>query len=158
MQKQNFMSDTYYQIQLHFILFTKGRQPLITEYMREQVEKYIYTLVAEKKCRVLAIYCNPDHTHILVSLHPEISCSKLMEFVKSNSSRFINSTLNPKTRFEWRRSFSVFSIRKSHEDVVIRYIQNQKSHHAKKDVKQEYIEILEEEGIEYKKEFLFNDK
>ncbi|MDR1369364.1 MAG: transposase [Dysgonamonadaceae bacterium] len=36
----------------------------------------------------LAIYCNPDHTHILVGLHTTLSVSDLVNKIKANSSGF----------------------------------------------------------------------
>ena len=42
------------------------------------------------KCKVMRIYCNPDHTHILAGFRPSISISDLVRDIKSVSDRFIN--------------------------------------------------------------------
>ena len=40
---------------------------------------------------------------------------------------------------------------------MIKYIQNQESHHKKRSFKEEYLEILEAYGIEFNKEHVFED-
>ena len=50
-------------------------------------------IITNQGCKTYAIYCNPDHTHILVGMHPVMSPSKLMEHVKSGSSKWINEKI-----------------------------------------------------------------
>jgi hypothetical protein len=38
---------------------------------------------------------------------------------------------------------------------VIRYIQNQQEHHAKKSFRDEYLELLEKFGVEYDRKYIF---
>jgi len=43
------------------------------------------------RCIILkAVYCNPDHTHLFVGMHPSLPPSKLMEQVKTGSSKWPN--------------------------------------------------------------------
>ncbi|GHT36498.1 hypothetical protein AGMMS49574_28330 [Bacteroidia bacterium] len=71
------MANTYSQIHLQLIFAVKNRQSLIRKEYKEDVEKYITGIVKNHNCKLLAIYCNPDHTHILIGLRPNVLISDL---------------------------------------------------------------------------------
>ena len=48
-----------------------------------------------------------------------------------------------------------FSYSKSQRDTVIKYITNQEEHHKEKTFKEEYLKLLNDFGIEFKNEYLF---
>jgi REP element-mobilizing transposase RayT len=62
------MANTYYQIYMQIIFAVKGRQCFIKESIREEIQKYMAGIIANKKQKLYAIYCMPDHTHIFVSM------------------------------------------------------------------------------------------
>ncbi len=86
------MANTYTQLYIQFVFSIQGRQNLIKESFRDELEKVMCGIVTNHKCKTYAIYCNPDHTHIFVGMHPTISPSKLMEQVKSGSSKWLNES------------------------------------------------------------------
>ena len=104
---------------------------------------------------MLAIFCMPDHTHMLVGMKPDISISDLTRDVKAISSKFINDNRFVKGKFNWQVGFGAFSYSKSQIDSVIKYILNQEQHHKKKSFKEEYLGLLEKFGIEYDEKYLF---
>ena len=126
------MPNTYTQIHIHLIFAVKSRKNLIYENHRIELEKYICGIISNKKCKILAIYCNPDHTHILIGMNPTISISDLTRDIKANSSKFINEQRWIPLRFNWQEGFGAFSYSRSQLGAVIRYIENQQKHHAKK--------------------------
>ena len=65
-QKTN-MPNTYSQIYLQFIFVVKGRENLIKESFREELQKYITGIIQNKGQKLLSIYANPDHIHFFVS-------------------------------------------------------------------------------------------
>ena len=69
------MANTYYQCYVHLIFAVKHRDCLIRESNREKIQKYICGIVNQDKCKVIKIYCNPDHAHILAGFRPSISIS-----------------------------------------------------------------------------------
>ena len=84
------MSNTYTQLYVQIVFAVESRQNLITEKHRDEVEKYICGIISNKKSKSLAIYCNPDHTHVLIGLHPSVSISDISRDIKANSSKWIN--------------------------------------------------------------------
>ena len=96
----------------------------------------------------------PDHTHILVSMKPDIAISDLVRDIKSNSSSFIDDKKFVKN-FSWQTGFGAFSYSKSQSKNVVDYILNQPEHHKKKTFKEEYIDFLQKFEIEYDEKYLF---
>lgn len=148
------MPNTYSQLYVQIVFAVKGRQKFISEDIREEVQKYMSGIVSEKKQKLYTIYCMPDHTHILVSIKPDIAISDLVRDIKANSSSFIREKGFIKD-FSWQRGFGAFSYSKSQAKNVVDYILNQPEHHKKRTFKQEYIEFLQKFEIEYDEKYLF---
>ena len=149
------MANTYTQLYVQFVFSVKGRQNLIKDSFREELEKVICGIVTNHKCKVYAVYCNPDHTHLLVSMHPTVTSSKLMEQVKSGSSKWLNERKFIAGKFTWQDGFGAFSYSKSHIRDVVSYIINQPVHHKKKTFREEYLMLLQKFEIDYDERFLF---
>lgn len=135
------MANTYSQIYIQFVFAVKGRQSFIKESFREELQMYISGIISSKKQKLYAIYCMPDHTHIFISLKPDIAPSDLMRDVKANSSSFIKEK-GWVNSFEWQEGFGAFSYSKSHAQKVVNYVLNQPEHHRKRTFRQEYLELL----------------
>jgi putative transposase len=76
----------------------------------------------------------PDHTHILVGIKPSILLSDLVRDIKAGSSKFINDKQWIKGKFNWQEGFGAFTYSHSQIGQVINYINNQESHHQKKNI------------------------
>ncbi|MBL0183185.1 MAG: IS200/IS605 family transposase [Chitinophagaceae bacterium] len=148
------MPNTYSQLYIQIVFAVKGRQAFINESFREELQKYISGIIAEKKQKLYAIYCMPDHTHILVSIKPDIAISDLVRDIKANSSSFIKEKGFIKD-FSWQTGFGAFSYSKSQSLHVVDYILNQPLHHKKKIFKEEYTDFLNKFEIDFKEEYLF---
>ena len=149
------MPNTYTQIYVQIVFAVKGRQNLIAEKLRDKVEKYMCGIISNKKSKPIAIYCNPDHTHILIGLHPSVSISGMARDIKANSSKWINENKWIAGKFNWQEGFGAFTYSKSQIDNVVKYILNQKEHHRKTSFKEEYINFLEKFEIDYNEKYLF---
>jgi REP element-mobilizing transposase RayT len=149
------MPNTYTQIYVQIVFAVQGRQNLISEKYREKLEKYICGIIANKKSKPLAIYCNPDHTHVLIGLHPSVSISEMARDIKANSSKWINEKRWIAGKFNWQEGFGAFTYSKSQIDEVVKYILNQPRHHKKTSFKEEYINFLRKFEIDFNEKYLF---
>jgi len=150
------MPNTYSQIFIQIVFAVKGRRNFITENVREEIQKYISGIIAaEKKQKLYAIYCMPDHTHILISIQPDLTISNIVRDIKSNSSSWLKNKFSFLQAFSWQEGFGAFSYSKSQSQQVVNYILNQPQNHKKKTFRQEYIEFLNEFDIEFNKRYLF---
>ena len=149
------MANTYTQLYVQFVFTVKGRENLIKEKFRDELEKVMCGIVTNHKSKVYAIYCNPDHTHIFVGLHPTIPVSKLIEQVKSGSSNWLNDKKYIAGKFSWQDGYGAFTYSKSHIDKVVKYILNQSEHHKKQSFREEYLLFLRKFKIDYDPKYLF---
>ena len=107
------MANTYSQIYIQIVFAVKGRQNFIKETFREELQKYMTGIITNKKQKLYAIYCMPDHTHILVSIKPDVSISDLVRDIKANSSSFIKEKNLVSNSFSRQEGFGAFSYSKS---------------------------------------------
>lgn len=149
------MANTYTQLYIQFVFSVKGRENLIKETFRDELEKVMCGIISNHKCKAYAIYCNPDHTHIFVGIHPTVSPSKLMEQVKSGSSKWLNEKKYIAGKFAWQDGFGAFTYSKSQIDTVVKYVLNQPEHHKKQSFRDEYLLMLNKFGIDYDEKYLF---
>ena len=88
-------------------------------------------------------------------MYPTISPSKLMEQVKSGSSKWLNGKNYIPGKFSWQDGYGAFTYSKSHIDKVVKYILNQPEHHKKQSFRDEYMLLLQKFEIEYDSKYLF---
>src|SRR2546429_9854123 len=84
------MANTYTQIYLHVVFAVSGRACVISSERREELQKYLTGIATRKRQKLIAIYCMPDHTHILLGLKPSIAPSELVGEIKTVSTNHIN--------------------------------------------------------------------
>ena len=58
-------------------------------------------------------------------------------------------------RFSWQEGFGAFSYSRSQLGAVIRYVENQQQHHAKRTFRDEYTGLLERFRVEYDRRYIF---
>src|SRR5436190_1319546 len=131
------MPNTYTQIYIQIVFAVEGRQNLVLPERKEELQKYITGIVTGQKQKLIAIHCMPDHVHLLVGLKPNHAVSDLVQSIKTGSTNHINENHWVTGRFSWQEGFGAFSYSHSQLGSVIRYIENQMKHHARKTFRQE---------------------
>ncbi|HEY0031476.1 MAG TPA: IS200/IS605 family transposase [Bacteroidia bacterium] len=149
------MANTYTQIYIQIVFAVKGRQSLVLSTFKEEVQKFITGIIEKRDSKLIAIYCMPDHTHILIRMKPTTLLSDLVRDVKAGSSKFINDNNWLNNRFEWQNGFGAFSYNHSQVENVRAYINNQEAHHQKIKFKEEFIDHLQQFGVNYHPDYLF---
>jgi REP element-mobilizing transposase RayT len=99
----------------------------------------------------------PDHIHMLIGLRPVQSLSSLVQNIKNETSKWINTNQLCDSKFQWQEGFGAFSYSKSQINNVIKYIQNQEQHHLKKTFLEEYVSFLEAFEIDWNEQFIFKE-
>jgi REP element-mobilizing transposase RayT len=149
------MANTYTQIYLHIVFAVSGRACVVASSRREELQKYIAGIVTRKGQKLIAIYCMPDHTHVLLGLKPNIAPSDLIGDLKTGSTNHINEQRWIGCRFSWQEGYGAFSVSHSNLDRVANYIRNQETHHCRKSFPQEYIEFLGRHHVPYDQRYIF---
>jgi putative transposase len=151
----NDMANTYTQCYFQLVFAVKNRDALIKIDWKDALEKYITGIVQNHHHKILAIGSMPDHIHILIGYNVNQLIPDLVEEIKTSSNLWIKEKRLSKFKFEWQKGYGAFTYSRSQIDTVVKYILTQKEHHRKKLFKEEYLEILEKNNIEFKEEYLF---
>ncbi len=95
-----------------------------------------------------------DHLHIVTHLHPSVALSTLIKDIKLASSACIkNDRLFPQFN-GWQDGYGAFTYSIKEKDRLIEYVKNQEEHHKIKTFKEEFIELLNEHGIQFDEKYL----
>jgi putative transposase len=149
------MANTYTQFYVHLVFAVKNRQSLIQKTWKDELEMYITGIVQNHKHKLLAIGSMPDHIHIFIGYNVNQLIPDLVEAIKKSSNLWINENKLSKFKFEWQRGYGAFTHSRAQLDTVVKYIHNQETHHKKKTFKEEYIEMLLKNDIDFNPEYLF---
>ena len=149
------MPGTYSQVLLHVVFSTKGRTPWISAEVAERLYSYIGGIVRAEKGVLYDIGGMEDHVHMYLRWRPDECVSDLMRTVKSRSSKWMHDTYPQLVAFAWQEGYSVFSVSKSQEEAVKKYIASQAEHHKKEDFKSELLRILRAHGVEFDEKYVF---
>lgn len=126
------MSENFYsEIQLHIVWHTKENAPLLIPKIEVETHHYL----AQRIRGLQDVYCHDiggteTHVHMALTIKPTVLISELVGQLKGASSREINAKFQQKV-LHWQSGYGVVSFGKKDLPWVVRYIQNQKEHHAK---------------------------
>jgi len=141
---------------LHITFSTKYRQKLISEPIESELFKYIGGICNELDCQPLIVGGYEDHVHILCMLSKKMALMKLLEEVKSHSSKWAKSLCKELENFYWQDGYGAFSVNPSELKKVINYIAHQRRHHQQISFQDEYRKCLKEYGVEYDEKYVWS--
>jgi REP element-mobilizing transposase RayT len=121
---------TYWKLYYHFIWGTKNRLPLIDSSLESELYRVIAAKAKDMGGFIHAIGGIEDHVHLAVSIPPKTAPAKFIGDVKGNSSHYVNHVIKPDFEFYWQDEYGVLSFGEKNLSSVVRYIHNQKQHHA----------------------------
>ena len=141
---------------LHIVFSTKNRYPFIDDYIKDELFSYIGGICKNLECNPIRVGGHLDHIHILCLLSRKIALMKLIEEVKTHSSKWIKTKGQKYQNFYWQNWYGGFSIHESQVEFVKAYILNQEEHHRKKSFKDEYRIFLKEYDIDYDERYVWD--
>ena len=150
------MPGTYSQILLHMVFSTKKRQPWITPEVAERLYPYMGGIIRSEKGVLLATGGMEDHVHLYLRWRTDETLSNLMRNLKAHSSLWIHENFQSLGSFAWQEGYSAFSVSKSQEEAVRKYLSNQAEHHRKTDFKTELLRLLEAHQVEFDPRYVFD--
>ena len=130
MQNYRKSSHCTYDIKYHIVWITKYRKPVITGKIAERTRELIRGICQQNEVEILAGHVSKDHIHLLVSVPPILSVSKLVQYLKGYSSRKLQmeyKEINKQFwgRHLWARGYFVASSGNITDEVIAEYIKSQ---------------------------------
>jgi REP-associated tyrosine transposase len=141
---------------VHITFSTKDRASLIVPEIEGELFNYLGGICKNLECNPIIVGGHKDHVHILCLLSQKIALMKLIEVVKSHSSRWIKTKDESFKKFYWQNGYGAFSVNPSGLEVVKNYILNQKEHHRKRTFQEEYVLFLKKYEVEYDERYIWD--
>jgi len=139
---------SYIKILVHCVWTTKGRTPFLRDNIKEKVVAHICCNAISKEILIDCMNGFHDHLHTIVSLRGTQNISEVMQYIKGESSYWINKNGITRSRFEWQDDFYAVSIGMDHFKNLRCYIENQEEHHKKVPLKDELDLLIKEYQME----------
>lgn len=140
---------------VHIVFSTKHHQKLINESVEGELYAYLGGICKRLDCQPIKIGGHSDHVHILCMLSKNLALTKLLEEVKSHSSKWIKAKGAPYKNFYWQDGYGAFSVNPSEVSVVMDYISKQKEHHLRRSFQDEYRAFLKKYVVEYDERYIW---
>jgi putative transposase len=140
---------------IHLIFSTKDRYPFLAQNdLLLRSHAYLGGILRESDCSSLTIGGTADHVHAFFRLSRTQQMAKVVETLKSRSSRWIKS--QGAENFAWQRGYGCFSVCKSQAATLVRYIQNQADHHRRVSFQGEFREFLRRYEIAFDERYVWD--
>lgn len=97
-----------------------------------------------------------DHIHILCLLSRKIAVMKLIEEIKTSTSKWIKTKGRAYRGFYWQGGYGAFSVSESKSEEVQRYIQRQAEHHRRITFQDEFRQLCAKHDIEIDERYVWD--
>lgn len=123
-------SHAVYDIKYHLVWITKYRKPVLRGEIAVRLRELIRQTCATLEVYIESGHVAVDHVHLLVSVPPDVSVSKLTQRLKGRSSRMMLQEFGELNRqfwgrHLWARGYFVASSGNVTDEVIKQYIESQ---------------------------------
>jgi len=130
MENYRTSSHSRYDIKYHFVWVTKYRKPVLTGEVGLRVRELVREICRAHEIEILQGSISSDHVHVLLSCPPNLSASKIMQYIKGKTSRklmmeFKHIQKQHWGRHFWARGYFVASSGNVTDEAIMAYIRNQ---------------------------------
>lgn len=131
-------SHSLYDLKFHIVFCTKYRYRVLTGQVGIRAREIIREVCAANYVDIISGSLSPDHIHLLLSVPPSLSVSKIVQYIKGKSSRkMLQEFEHLKKRYWgqhlWARGYFVVSVGNVNTEDIQRYIEQQEEHHKRDD-------------------------
>lgn len=151
------MPQSLSQVWLHIVFSTKDRRAFLqNETFRCEMFRMLAHHVKESGCVSASVGGYIDHVHLLTGLSRTVTIAKLVEHVKTETSKWAKSSDVGTAVFSWQAGYGAFSVSHSKRNDVDAYIRGQSEHHANLSFKDEFRRMCDRHGIEIDERYVWD--
>jgi len=150
------MPQSLSQLYVHLVFSTKHREPMLLSTVREHLHAYLATVLKNQESPALKVGGTSDHVHALFRLSKNLSLAKIVEEVKTSSSKWVKTQGRAFANFHWQSGYGGFSVSPGDVGEVVEYIAQQESHHRAVSFQDEFRKLLESHGIAYDERYVWD--
>ena len=141
---------------IHVIFSTKERRPFLVPDTRPKLHAYLATVARNADCEAYRVGGVADHVHLAIRLSRTITIAKLVETLKTASSKWLKTDSPDLATFSWQRGYGCFSVGPSDLEALKAYIDNQDEHHKTRTFQDEFRMFLKKYGMEYDEAYVWD--
>ena len=141
---------------VHIVFSTKNRHPFIHPSVAIELYSYLGGICNNLESYPIEIGGYTDHVHILCLLSRKVALMKLVEELKSHSSKWIKDKGDAYNSFYWQNGYGGFSVNPTEIAIVRKYISGQNEHHQKRTFQDEYRAFLKKYSVEYDERYVWD--
>ncbi len=151
------MPQSLANVILHLVFSTKNRYPwLQTTDVREELYKYLATILKSLESSAILINGVSDHVHVLCRLSRNYAIKTILGEIKADSSKWIKTKGAAYADFHWQAGYGAFSVSQSKVDDVRNYILEQERHHRRMTFQDEFREMCLRHEIEIDERYVWD--
>ena len=148
------MANTYTKLNIHIVFHVKSTGITIRQKDLGLVFAYIGGIIQNVGGYPITVGGITNHIHILATMPKTMSVAEFVQKIKANSSKWIKTIDGYYEDFAWQEGYGAFCVSPSLLKKTIRYIETQEQHHHEVSVRDEFIQFLKENGIEFDERYL----
>lgn len=147
--------STYTQILYQIVFGSKGYTIFLNQENKGLLFGYIVGMLNKRNCHPYQIGGYGNHVHIVTHLSPTIDLAALVREIKKASHEMMITKKDVFPNFSgWQVGYGAFTYHISMKPLLIEYVINQDQHHKKVTYKDELIQLLDDNLVSYKEEYL----
>lgn len=150
------MSQSLAKNVLHLVFSTKGREPTITDAVREPLQRYLTGILTDLDSPVLAINSVRDRVHVVFVLNKNRALADVVMEVKRGTSRWLKTQAPGFKGFGWQTGYGAFSVSQSSLAEVKAYVDGQAEHHRVKTFQEEFRAFLKRHDLQFDERYLWD--
>ena len=148
------MSQSFTNLLYHIVFSTKDRRPLIKLDYQPRLYEYIGGTIRALGGMSLGINGMEDHVHVIAKLRPDKALSDVLRELKAGASGWMHDVFPSLADFHWQRGYAAFTVSQSNLQLVQRYLMEQKEHHQRVSFRDEFIQFLKANEIEFDERYV----
>ena len=119
-----------FDLKYHVVWITKYRKPILTEKRGKRVRELIREICLKHNVKIIKGHVSKDHIYLLVSVPPQLSISKLVQFLKGKTSRKLLQEDKQLSkiyygRHFWARGYFAVTSGTITDEAIMKYIEHQ---------------------------------
>jgi REP element-mobilizing transposase RayT len=123
--------DVYSEINLHLTWHVKNDRNIITEAMERDLHQILQRRTHQHGAFFHGVGGTANHVHLVLSMLPSTLISTLVGRIKGGASHDLNLLPQWRKALEWQDGYGVVCFGTENLPWVLRYVKNQKLHHAR---------------------------
>ena len=144
------MPQSIAKVAIHIVFSTKHRTAWLQDNeLRDELYAYMATILRNNvDTPAMLIGGVEDHIHALCLLSRKFAIMKVVEEMKTETSKWLKKQSSIPSDFAWQAGYGAFSVSESNLPQVKAYIREQPEHHRRLSFQEEFRELCKRHGIE----------